>query len=238
MNIGIAREWNQIQGLLLYSDYNTRTVKDFVYCGAEKTDAIPDFIKMKEPAFWEYNTGKKNEWKRIAETKDQDCNISKHSSQTKLSKSKNVVATVQRMKTAGQRQIISAKQIQKELRRRNAVYLALVLPKSVPAQGMTQQGKRDQMKLKGPVCKGPPIVETRKRLCSEAPRNVQKELHQLLEEFLDLFPEQLPKGRPPNREVEFEIKLEEGAVPPNRPPYRLSPKEHDELQAQIYDLLA
>ena len=105
-------------------------------------------------------------------------------------------------------------------------------------QGMTQQRKRDQMKLKGAVRKTPPIAETRKKLCSDAPRNVQKELHQLLEEFSDLFPEQLPKGRPPKREVEFEIKLEEGAVPPNKPPYRLSPKEHEELQAQIDDLLA
>ena len=155
-----------------------------------------------------------------------------------MSKSKNVVATVQRTKTAGQQQIISAKQIQKELRRGNEVYLALVLPKSVPAQGMTQQRKREQMKLKGPVRKAPPIAETRKKLCSEVPRNVQKELHQLLEEFSDLFLEQLPKGRPPNWEVEFEIKIEEGAVPPNKPPYRLSPKEHDELQAQIDDLLA
>ena len=73
---------------------------------------------------------------------------------------------------------------------------------------------------------------------SDAPRNVQEELHQLLEEFSDLLPEQLPKGRPPKREVEFEIKLEEGAVPPNKPPYRLSPKEHEELQAQIDDLLS
>ena len=95
MNIWIGREWNQIQGLLLHSNYNTGTVKYFIYCGAEKTDSIPDFIKMKEPAFWEYDTGKKNEWKRTGETKDQDCNISKHSSQTKLSKSKNAVATIQ-----------------------------------------------------------------------------------------------------------------------------------------------
>ena len=102
---------------------------------------------------------------------------------------------------------------------------------------MTQQWKRDQMKLKGPVRKAPPIAETRKKLCSDAPRNVQKELHQLLEEFSDLFPEQLPKGRPPKREVEFEIKLEEGAVLPNKPPYRLSPNEYNELQAQIDDLL-
>ena len=53
-----------------------------------------------------------------------------------------------------------------------------------------------------------------------------------------MFLEQLPKGKPPKREVEFEIQLEEGAVPLNKPPYCLSPKEHDELQAQIDDLLA
>ena len=94
------------------------------------------------------------------------------------------------------------------------------------------------MKIKGPVGKAPPIAETTKILFSEAQRNVQKELHQLLEEFSDLFPEQLPKGRPPKRSVEFEIKTVEGTVPPNKPPYRLSPKEHDELQAQIDDLLA
>ena len=84
----------------------------------------------------------------------------------KLSKSKNVVVIVQRTKTAGQWQIISAKQIQKELQQGNEVYLALVLPKSIPAQGMTQQRKQDQMKIKGPVCKAPPIAETRKKLCS------------------------------------------------------------------------
>ena len=94
------------------------------------------------------------------------------------------------------------------------------------------------MKLKGLVCKAPPIVDARNKLCSDAPKNVQKELHQLLGEFSDLFPKQLPKGWPPKREVEFEIKLEEGAFPTNKPPYRLSPKEHDELQAQIDDLLA
>ena len=88
---------------------------------------------MKEPAFWEYDTESENEWKRNGETKDQDYIISKNSSQTKLSNSKNVIATIQRTKTAGQWQIISAKQIQKELRRRNEVYLALVLPKSVPS---------------------------------------------------------------------------------------------------------
>ena len=46
--------------LLLQSEYNTGTIKDFCYYGAEKTDRIPDFIKMKELAFWEYDAGKTN----------------------------------------------------------------------------------------------------------------------------------------------------------------------------------
>ena len=108
----------------MHSDYNTGTVKDFVYCGAEKTESIPDFIKMKEPQFWEYATGSKNEWKRTGERKDQDYIVSKKSSQTNKSKSKNVISVVQPMKTAGQWQIISAKQIQKELRQGNTVSLS------------------------------------------------------------------------------------------------------------------
>ena len=75
-------------------------------------------------------------------------------------------------------------------------------------------------------------------ICSDALGNVQKELYAPLEEFSDLFAQQLPKGRPPKRSVEFEINTVEGVVPPNKPPYRLSPKDHDELQAQIDDLLA
>ena len=55
---------------------------------------------------------------------------------------------------------------------------------------------------------------------------------------MDLFVERLPKGQPLKQQVEFEIKIEEGAVPPNKTPYRWSPKEHEELQAQIDELLA
>ena len=75
-------------------------------------------------------------------------------------------------------------------------------------------------------------------MCAEAPISIRTELQGLLEEYADLFPEQLPKGRPPKRIMEFEIKTEDGAIPPNEPPYRLSPEEHEELQAQLDDLLA
>ena len=94
------------------------------------------------------------------------------------------------------------------------------------------------MKEKGPVRKAPPIAETRARMCKEAPGLVRTKLQDLLKEYEDLFPAQLPKGRPPKRTVEFEINTEEGATPPNKPPYRLSPKEHEELQEQIDELLA
>ena len=106
------------------------------------------------------------------------------------------------------------------------------------SQGMTQKMKRDQMKQSRPVQKAPPVAETRKNICSAVHSNIRKELNSLLEEFSDPFPEQLPKGRPPKRSVQLEIKIVEGDIPPSKPPYHLSPKEHDELQAQIDDLLA
>ena len=56
-------------------------------------------------------------------------------------------------------------------------------------------------------------------------------------EFNDVFPEKLPPGGPPQREVEIGIREVEGAVPPTRPPYRLSPAEQAESEEQIQDLL-
>ena len=38
--------------------------------------------------------------------------------------------------------------------------------------------------------------------------------------------------------MEFTIQIEPGTEPSSRLPYRLSPKEHEELEAQINDLLA
>ena len=97
---------------------------------------------------------------------------------------------------------------------------------------------QQMMKEKEATRKAPPIHETRSKMCAEVPISIPTELQGLLEEYVDLFPEQLPKGRPPKRILEFEIKMEEGAILLNKPPYRLSPKEHEELQAQLDDLLA
>ena len=149
--------------------------------------------------------------------------------------------TVQQEKTntcVATQQFFTSKTMQKCMKRGEVVYLAMVRPTEARKQGITQKVKQQIMKDKGPIRKAPPIAKTRKRMCNEAPAEIKKELHDLLEQYADLFPEQLPKGRPPKRTVEFEIKTEEGAVPPNKPPYWLSPKEYEELQAHIDDLLA
>jgi hypothetical protein len=55
-------------------------------------------------------------------------------------------------------------------------------------------------------------------------------------EFEDVFPEDL-SGLPPNREVMFTIELEPETTPISRRPYRMSPKELEELKIQLQDLL-
>ncbi|CAA0840521.1 Unknown protein, partial [Striga hermonthica] len=58
----------------------------------------------------------------------------------------------------------------------------------------------------------------------------------VVREFVDVFPDELPGG-PPNRHVEFSIDLIPGAGPVSKAPYRMVPKELQELKAQIQELL-
>ncbi|CAA0810106.1 Uncharacterized mitochondrial protein AtMg00860, partial [Striga hermonthica] len=62
------------------------------------------------------------------------------------------------------------------------------------------------------------------------------ESNPVIREFLDVFPKQLP-GVPPDRQVEFTIDLVSGAAPVSRAPYRMAPKELQELKVQIQELL-
>ncbi|XP_022858917.1 uncharacterized protein LOC111379712 [Olea europaea var. sylvestris] len=61
------------------------------------------------------------------------------------------------------------------------------------------------------------------------------EVQQLLMEFSDLMPEDLPPGLPPMRDIQHQIDLILGSSLPNRPVYRRSPKEAEELQRQVVD---
>ncbi|GAQ91965.1 hypothetical protein KFL_008930010, partial [Klebsormidium nitens] len=60
----------------------------------------------------------------------------------------------------------------------------------------------------------------------------------LRKEYADVFPEDLPSELPPDRGMLFKIELLPGATPVNRPIYRLSPAELEELRRTLDDLLA
>lgn len=58
----------------------------------------------------------------------------------------------------------------------------------------------------------------------------------IVEEYEDVFPEELP-GIPPDRRIEFTIDLIPGATPISKAPYRMAPKELQELKVQLQELL-
>ena len=258
MYIRTAHGWDRIRGLMLDSTHRVGTVNILTNDDLTSLESAPDITILRTPQFWTYAAGASS-WTNVPNggvRKDNTHNFdSSRSSGANSSHSlpapkrnvqyARVAGTVQKKtssKAAGQRQLLSPKQMQKLVKKGEACYLAVVLPKKaviaaqqgspdLEHQGMTQKVKRALMKERGAVRKPPPVKETRRKIYSEVPREVRDGLDKILSDFEDMFPEQLPKGRPPKREVEFAIKTEPGAAPPNRPPYRLSPKEHEELQA-------
>nr|GEX86777.1 putative reverse transcriptase domain, zinc finger, CCHC-type, aspartic peptidase domain protein [Tanacetum cinerariifolium] len=59
----------------------------------------------------------------------------------------------------------------------------------------------------------------------------------LLNEFKDVFPEEIPAGLPVIREIQNCIDFFPGASIPNKPTYRMNPKEFAELHWQVTKLL-
>ena len=67
--------------------------------------------------------------------------------------------------------------------------------------------------------------------------NLPPSIVAILDEFADVFPDEIPHGLPPMRGIEHQIDLIPGASLPNRPAYRMNPKESDEIQRQVQELL-
>ncbi|PKI52817.1 hypothetical protein CRG98_026765 [Punica granatum] len=59
----------------------------------------------------------------------------------------------------------------------------------------------------------------------------------LLEEFRDVVSDEIPSGLPPMRDIQHHIDLVPGAAIPSKAAYRMSPKEHEEVQRQVDELL-
>ena len=55
--------------------------------------------------------------------------------------------------------------------------------------------------------------------------------------FVDVMLEEIPYGLPPMRDIQHQIDLITISVLPNKPTYRKSPKEHEELKKQVDDSL-
>jgi hypothetical protein len=62
-------------------------------------------------------------------------------------------------------------------------------------------------------------------------------LRPLVEKFPDVVPEELPPGLPPMRDIQHHIDLVPGSILPNKAAYRMNPREHEELQKQVDELI-
>ncbi|XP_074299238.1 uncharacterized protein LOC141630297 [Silene latifolia] len=58
----------------------------------------------------------------------------------------------------------------------------------------------------------------------------------VVDEFMDGFPEEIP-GLPPKRDIDFSVELKPETRPISKAPYRIAPKELEDLKKQLDDLL-
>jgi len=59
----------------------------------------------------------------------------------------------------------------------------------------------------------------------------------LLQTYAHVFPEEIPAGLPPKRDTQHHINLILGATLANKPAYRMNPKDTEEIQQQVEELV-
>ncbi|GKE56179.1 hypothetical protein Tco_1495364, partial [Tanacetum coccineum] len=77
------------------------------------------------------------------------------------------------------------------------------------------------------------VVMEQNTIISDTPPLIQP----LLTEFHDVFPADIPTGLPFMPEIQYCIDFLLGASIPNKPAYRINPKEYEELHRQVTELL-
>lgn len=71
----------------------------------------------------------------------------------------------------------------------------------------------------------------------EVVRSIPGPVQPLIAEFSDVLPEEIPPGLPIMRDIQHCIDFLPGSSIPNKPAYRMNPKEYDELHKQVTELL-
>ena len=60
----------------------------------------------------------------------------------------------------------------------------------------------------------------------------------LLQTYAHVFPEEIPASLPPKRDIQHHIDLIPKSVVPNKPSYRMNPKDTKEVQRQVEELVS
>ena len=140
--------------------------------------------------------------------------------------------------TSRSRLLVTAKQMSKLAKAGQPVFLAVVRAvQDEQSQGVTEKTKRDQMKITGPKKDFKTVQEKTEEILEHLQPDHRETLRGIISEYKTVFRDKLPKGRPPRREVVHRIQTVPGTEPANRAPYRLGPKEADELEEPLADLL-
>ena len=164
---------------------------------------------LQNPTFWTYS-GSQLPWRKASPSRGKA-----HTTEIEVKTVNN------QSKAKGDDVLVSAKRMSRLIRDGKIAYLVMVRSNS----GETEAVKRDKMKKVGPKKNFAKINEVQQQILDGVPKEHKHDLETILKEFCDVFPEKLPTGKPPKQAIEHEIQLEDGSKPPNRPPYRLGPKE-------------